>query len=282
MAKNYCFTLNNYTPEQEKQLQECEHFGYIVYGREIAPTTGTPHLQGYFQLQKKKRITWIKKHINNQMNLRIANGTAAENKKYCTKDGDYYENGTPTIAGSNTAALYRAVQECKTWNDVLQLEGSEKRLNYVREVWNNREPEKLPEIRPRPWQQRVMDILQEPADDRTIVWIYDPQGGKGKTYLCKYLMANCGAFYISPSKSTDIYAAYNNQRIILYDIPRSFEDQYINYSALEKLKDGILFSGKYTSATKYRKDNAHLIVFSNEKPDTTKFSADRLRVMKLK
>lgn len=45
--KTYCFTYNNYTPEIETRLQQflTENTEYSIYGRETAPTTGTPHLQ---------------------------------------------------------------------------------------------------------------------------------------------------------------------------------------------------------------------------------------------
>lgn len=45
--KRVCFTLNNYSEEDERRIQEgTEFYRYAVYGRELAPTTGTRHLQG--------------------------------------------------------------------------------------------------------------------------------------------------------------------------------------------------------------------------------------------
>ena len=47
--RNYRFTFNNYKPEDEERLLELvpKPLKYIIYGHEIAPTTGTPHLQGF-------------------------------------------------------------------------------------------------------------------------------------------------------------------------------------------------------------------------------------------
>lgn len=52
--KQYVFTYNNYTPEGEAALKAWlgKNTKYAVYGHEVAPTTGTPHLQGYFSLKK--------------------------------------------------------------------------------------------------------------------------------------------------------------------------------------------------------------------------------------
>lgn len=48
-VKRFCFTLNNYNDDDLEKLKEyaqqwCQ---FAIIGKEIAPTTGTPHLQGY-------------------------------------------------------------------------------------------------------------------------------------------------------------------------------------------------------------------------------------------
>lgn len=276
MARNYTATLNNYTEEDYEDLINHKHIGYIIIGREIGEK-GTKHLQMYFQLKEKKRLPWVKKHINNKMHIEQSRGTPDDNVKYCSKDNDFKERGIITKQGSNTIQIYEQIQECDNWGDVLKIEGIDRRMPYAREVFASKKIKKQPEIKPRKWQQKILDILKEEPDDRTIVWIYDETGGRGKTYLCKYLMSNHDAFYCSPSKGTDILHAYNNQRIILYDIPRCVDDQYINWGTIEKLKDGILFSGKFNSTTKYRTHNAHIIIFSNNEPPEGKFSRDRIK-----
>ena len=56
---NYCFTYNNYTEPGEAALKTwlAENCKYAVYGHEVAPSTGTPHLQGYFSLKKRDRTS---------------------------------------------------------------------------------------------------------------------------------------------------------------------------------------------------------------------------------
>lgn len=278
--KNWVFTLNNYTPYHEHKLQEYD-FNYLIYGHEIAPTTGTPHLQGYFQLKTKKRLTTLKKELINTMHLEPAYGSYDSNRVYCQKDNNTFEKGTPIINGSNLAGLYDQIIKSEKWTDVLKLDGIKSHLNYAKEVWNNKPIPRLPKIKPRPWQSTILRLLKQAPDDRTIHWVYDKEGGKGKTYLCKYLVANKNAFYSSPSKGQDILYAYNNQDIILYDIPRCCEEEYINWGTIEKLKDGIYFSGKFNSTTKYRQTNAHIIVFSNSPPPEDKFSLDRINLITL-
>jgi len=58
--KTWVFTLNNYT---EPEVQTLLHFEVtrLALGREIAPTTGTPHLQGFIAFAKGYRFSGIKK-----------------------------------------------------------------------------------------------------------------------------------------------------------------------------------------------------------------------------
>lgn len=274
-ARNYCFTLNNYMEEDEEKLLKNDNFSYIIIGREKGEK-GTEHLQGYFQLKEKKALTWIKKHINSRMHVEQAKGSPKQNIEYCTKDNNYKEVGHVKIQGSNTQELYNKIIESKTWNDVLQIEGIERRMKYAQEVFKNKPKERMPEITPRSWQKKILDIIKEEPDDRTIHWIYDEKGGKGKTYLSKYLVSNHGAFYASPMKSSDILYLYNNERIFIYDIPRSVDEEYINYGVLEKVKDGIYTAGKYEGKQAYRNSNVHIIVFSNQDVPHGKFSEDRI------
>jgi len=62
--------------------------------------------------------------------------------------------------------------------------------------------------------------------------------------------------------------------IIIIDIPRSYDIGYLNYTAIEKLKDGLFFSGKYESLTKMF-DSPHVICMANFPPDLTQLSVDR-------
>jgi hypothetical protein len=91
---NWVFTLNNYTPEHEAILQGMDYH-YLLYGKEVAPTTGTPHLQGYVQLKKKVRRTGLVKLIPTFWE--VAKGDVAD-QDYCKKAGDYVELGIPHSA----------------------------------------------------------------------------------------------------------------------------------------------------------------------------------------
>lgn len=53
-AKHWVFTLNNYTPENITELNNCSSTKRHSFQEEIGET-GTPHLQGYIEFVTKKR-----------------------------------------------------------------------------------------------------------------------------------------------------------------------------------------------------------------------------------
>jgi len=86
-SRGWNFTWNNYTPADEALLQQLK-CKYLAYSYEVAPTTGTPHLQGviYFPQEHTKREVLCKvssKHISLHK-IYVENGTT----EYCTKNGN--------------------------------------------------------------------------------------------------------------------------------------------------------------------------------------------------
>lgn len=111
----FTFTINNYDARRENVLQEfLSGATYAVYGREIAPTTGTRHLQGYCRLGTRKRFSTIKKLLGDA-HVERAKGNDKQNEVYCKKSNDFWEKGTPrdTHTGSS---LSRAIEVLKENN----------------------------------------------------------------------------------------------------------------------------------------------------------------------
>ena len=92
--RGWCFTLNNYTPTDEENIQNviASFARYIVYGREVAPETGTPHLQGYVYFHNQRQRKAVARLLP-RARLDVANGSGKQNRDYCTKEGDFYEHG---------------------------------------------------------------------------------------------------------------------------------------------------------------------------------------------
>lgn len=99
--KRVCFTLHDYTDEDEQRIQSIGH-QYLIYGREQCPTTSRRHLQGFINLLKKQRFNQLKILFGSRAHIEPAKGTDDQNKRYCEKDGDIFTSGEPSKQGSRT------------------------------------------------------------------------------------------------------------------------------------------------------------------------------------
>lgn len=87
------FTLNNYTSSDLDDIQEFAKDGlvvYLCYGLEIAPSTSTPHVQGYFSIRTPTRVNGISRKFPEhsflaRCHFELANGTRQQNAAYCAK-----------------------------------------------------------------------------------------------------------------------------------------------------------------------------------------------------
>lgn len=91
MSRNYCFTQNNYTPESLGVLDTVDCI-YMIYGKEVAPGTLTPHAQGYVVFGSNKRLKAVIALLPG-CHVAIAKGNSVQNIVYCSKEGDVTERG---------------------------------------------------------------------------------------------------------------------------------------------------------------------------------------------
>lgn len=99
-AKRWCFTLNNYSEEEYKEIVEKLEWTYVIIGREKGKEE-TPHLQGYIELQTKKRLTLLKK-LNGRIHWEKLKGKPWQAADYCKKDGDFQEWGEISVKEKQT------------------------------------------------------------------------------------------------------------------------------------------------------------------------------------
>jgi len=123
------------------------------------------------------------------------------------------------------------------------------------------------------WQAKILRLIKCRPSDRQIMWIIDEIGNAGKSYLARYLSLTEDAVVYENCKSADLKHHYSGQQIVMFDFVRSLEE-YVNYSILESVKNGSMFSSKYDSCIK-RYKIPHVFVFANFHPDKSKLSADR-------
>lgn len=100
VAKRWCFTLFDYTDNDEATFKALNS-QYLVYGREVCPTTKSPHLQGFVTFATAKRLSAMKK-IHGTCHWEVAKGTSQQASDYCKKEGDWHEQGVVPSPGMRT------------------------------------------------------------------------------------------------------------------------------------------------------------------------------------
>lgn len=248
-SKRWCFTFNNYTVPQLEVLNNILNINCSIafYSLEVGEK-GTPHAQGYFELKKKNRpLTVFKKSlIEGLLHFEKAKGNFKSNYEYCSKDNIFH--------------YFKGVEQVR-------------KINLI-----------TPD---RDYQKFILDILKEEPDDRTIYWFYETNGNVGKTCFTKYLCCKHFALCLS-GKSADVKHGVvswldkkgSTPSLVVYDIPRSFDNEFLNYDSLESIKSMMFYSGKFEGQMVVGPP-CHLIIFSNELPNVKKLSIDRWKIFKI-
>lgn len=136
-ACNWCFTwhISAVDPQgtqhpdvvykyMESCMDEWEGVVFAFAGREIAPSSGSKHLQGFVKFEKKKRLSALKK-FNNTISWHKADGTWEQNWIYCTK-----EDKEPHIVGELPEFGNNGAREKNRWDQAWKL-AQEGRLDEI-------------------------------------------------------------------------------------------------------------------------------------------------------
>lgn len=250
-AKHWHFTWNNY-PENWKDLvvPEFQKFGlsYVV-GVEVAPTTGTPHLQGFISSKKKIRPFSINLNVSHWETMRT---TVEQSVAYCMKCGNYIKEGYPDPP--LPPPPIKQVELREGWQTQLfaklQEEPDDRAIHWV---WSREGG-----LGKTTFCKYVVDNMKHSL----VV--------EGKSSDMKYLIAD--------------YMNKNNgwwPHVVLVDVPRSCAG-YLSYTGLEGVKNGIFASTKYEGRM-VRTNPPHMVVLANFPPDMNNadMSSDRFIIWDL-
>lgn len=134
----------------------------------------------------------------------------------------------------------------------------------------------------RPWQERLLRVVEYLKSDRKIIWVYDKVGNHGKSYFSFYLQYLHQAFRVpGVVMGKDFAFSYNYQKIVVFDIDRDSQNT-VNYRLLENLKDGAIWSPKYESQVKtFGHSYVQVLCLANFPPEIDRLSHDRWHIFKL-
>lgn len=252
-AKRWCFTYNN--PEEGHEVLLCRGFASLAEDYIFSLETGengTPHFQGYVVWLCRKKLSTIRNQLS-KLSVRLGNNIHWEKAGGGPKSNIAYITKEPGV---------------KVWSTYVW----ERKLDWPKE-WH-------------PWQREILDYVEDPTiDKRHIVWYWEDIGNVGKTTLVNYLVAERNALLL-PNKTSDAMFmigkridAYKSIDVCLFDVPRTNEN-WLNYSLIEKIKDGQIVSGKYEGCCAII-PHPKIIIFANFPPPIEVMSADRWVIKKI-
>ena len=227
--------------------------------REFGANKIHPHWQVYFEIKKresfKSRMSEILGHDG--FHLEVARGTKDACINYIYAVDKNYEGGFVE------------------YNKNLKVPRRYKKS--VADFWNN--------IQFKPFQQSIVDIACSEVNRRDIHYFFEEKGNVGKTIISEYLHIFHGAI-ITGGKADDMKHAVtrwseitgSSPVIIIVDLARSDPLNPESCKALEAIKNGLFFDGKYESAMAHSFEKPHVFIFSNRAPDTSLFSEDRWKI----
>lgn len=138
-----------------------------------------------------------------------------------------------------------------------------------------------------PWETMLLDVLKAEPDNRTIVYVHEPNGGVGKTIFQKYVYTHLEDVIVLSGKAADmkngiitfIETNKKTPKIVLIDIPRDTGDA-VSWAGIEQIKNMFFFSGKYEGGMVCGA-SPHVMIFSNSPPPLSCLSGDRWRIIAL-
>lgn len=195
-AKFWVFTLNNYTEEEvtfiNNLVTNVPEVTYVSYGREVGES-GTPHLQGHLELNKRLRFQQLKNLLFARIHLEVRKGTFEQAQEYVEKDGEVSTFGERTSKGSGARTdldqLAEDIRSGGSKRELAETYGKEF-IKYARGIDNYFQMFSTKRFEifhgPFKWSHNFL------FDRSVILW---GNAGIGKTEYAKYLLPN--ALFVS-------------------------------------------------------------------------------------
>lgn len=316
-SMNWAFTWNNYTEENVKAIEEkwmidMPDMRCVIFGREIAPSTGTPHLQGLFVFKKLKSFKQVKEMMPKGINFSQMRKALEANIRYCEKDGKAVRIGDVPMskeeqgkhgakggkAGAEYVSKYGHVWEhlIKDVKAGMSFKDAAEKYPDMHGMYPKGFREKFDLFAPRPmfdirkkyenlfvWQTELLKLAEAKADNRGVIWVWSQAGAMGKSDTLKHLVSVLGFQPMQNAPTRDLACAWRGGSVV-FDYSRDEQaGGQINYTVIEHIKNRLLFSAKYESATKMSNnfEDVHVICFSNNPPDASKLSDDRWHIYRI-
>lgn len=227
-SRGWCFTFFNYTDDHERLLDDIDCV-YMIYGHEICPSTGKPHLQGAIYVKNAKTGHAMLKMLGPSfkgIHIEATKGSPTQNQKYCSKEArDVKERGEKPVCGKRTDVLTvrERLREGSSLEDIIDAEGYNYQNIRLAEKWLT-------------YCERQRDWKPE------VVWIYGP-AGHGKTVTARQML--CDNVYVCTETAQwwDGYDAHKD--VLLDDIRGDFAKFHVLLRILDRYPYRVAVKGGF-------------------------------------
>lgn len=233
-CRSYCFTLNNYTEIELNALKsvplEQNNIRYLCFGQEIAPTTGTPHLQGFLYLTNPRTMVALHRlpGFGRAAFIR-ANGTPQQNRDYCIK-GD--EEGGPEKVLDENFFEYGSFPSQGARNDLQQAALDFVESGYSMSRLANTKPDIFIKFHNGFRQMAALQFQDQRNWKTKILWLYGPTGtGKSRT-AADLSTHGVSLYYKDPTNKW--WDGYTNQPVAVVD---DYRQDMCTFATLLRLFD---------------------------------------------
>lgn len=280
---------------------------FIAFQQEVGES-GTPHLQGYLQLERSISIAkvtdWLIAIVGTQVHTEKTMGSSQQAYDYVTKEDSRVENTEPYESGvithhdaargqgtrTDLADVKAAIEQGETLVNLKsqyfdQFARYGQFLTQYKIEWDQRSI--MTELRDstaseqlRSWQRDCLEIVTSTPSDRKVRWYWENVGNVGKSWMARYLTLHHDALILGAMKKLDLLHAIaktiSGKKVVVFDLTRSNEEGAVKvvYEVIEQLLNRVIHSGKYDSQTIFIQ-KVHILVFANFEPDRAAMSHDR-------
>lgn len=210
----WCFTKYNYDRTEFDELikSKTDDIKYCVYQEETCPTTQKNHIQGYVVFKNVRRLTEVKKWMNDKtLHLECAKGTPTENRIYCTKEDSRLENTEPIELGNIILCGERKRTDIHAVRDKILHEGV-KKTDILME--NPKILARYPKF-----VDYCIEVANEPAEKTreppNVIYIHG-KPGVGKTRKAIEMTGDDDYYELTDSEKA-WFCGYNYEKIVIID-----------------------------------------------------------------